>query len=478
MSKSSSKKIKSSSAEPKEENIKIFSKINFNFLYVVFILLLSVVNVIRAYPFLGTADGYTRWHMEEELIKNGKILQPTVLSSAIPLFGLITFNISGSQGLFTYLQTMLFYFGIGFLCFCVQNKNSISVKKPGFSIPVWILLSVMVVFLPTVGFFPLILSDSAFCFVSLVVMSWLLYELLFKEHTKRAEWILCPGLCFNSIFMVYLRPNAIIVVIGTVIFLLICKAKKKAVLTVLLLVSLFLGLNVNSLFVENHYSAENMGFMWELTDIAKNSQNQNLISEMNKFGDTAVAMSRFDDGYSNNLFWDVNPPYPVFSLCDKSNSMAVKELYLQTAFNQPADFIKTKLHFAGRVLGIFKPLLDDATRGIVAAAPGESETVRQNFISSTNSFSLVTRRPFFLFLLVLALILLKYFQTKIAPMKEIVPFIISVCYYGSFLINTQAHEFRYYAPAFFILLILTLSLGFDILSKIITDRRNQGKVRG
>lgn len=114
--------------------------------------------------------------------------------------------------------------------------------------------------------------------------------------------------------------------------------------------------------------------------------------------------------------------------------------------------------------GITSPLItssrgvhwvDDVTRQFGALNTERQMQLRETFVAWTDAVSLISLRPFCALLIALALVLLLK-MTKQPCKEEIILIFAAVGYYSSFLINTQAHEFRYYAPSFYILLVVII----------------------
>ena len=139
-------------------------------LYVLYVLFYSVINVLTVYPFIGLADGFNRWQMALDINVNGRVTYDTVLSPILPLFKLWTYNITNSFGFFTFIQTIVFYLSIGLLSFYISNYNKVVTK---YKVPVWFIISVILLQIPTMKIFPLLLTDAAFTFSGLVALiSW------------------------------------------------------------------------------------------------------------------------------------------------------------------------------------------------------------------------------------------------------------------------------------------------------------------
>lgn len=115
----------------------------------------SIIGTLRVYPFIGLADGFSRWQLALQLVNNGEISSETLLSPAISVIQAATYYISQSFGLYTVLQGFLFY-SAALLMFYYLIGN-IKIR----TVPVWIAAGSAVLLLPTFRIFPLMLTDSA-----------------------------------------------------------------------------------------------------------------------------------------------------------------------------------------------------------------------------------------------------------------------------------------------------------------------------
>ena len=137
------------------------------------------------------------------------------------------------------------------------------------------------------------------------------------------------------------------------------------------------------------------------------------------------------------------------------------------------DLVQIK--FAGASLGITDQLItsqrgihgiDEITKSYGALDTKWQYALRQNFINVTDGIGFLSLRPFIAILVSLALIgVLCIEKQNVTKYFEL--WGIAVTYYGSFLINTQAHEYRDYAPSFYILFgIIICAIVKSILCKV------------
>lgn len=70
-------------------------------------------------------------------------------------------------------------------------------------------------------------------------------------------------------------------------------------------------------------------------------------------GSTLKALNSNRKDSVNGWLWTT---YPPIIIGDKNNSSLIKEKYFNLLFNEPQYFIKNKLYFINRTLGINQPL--------------------------------------------------------------------------------------------------------------------------
>ena len=71
--------------------------------------LLATIAIFQVYPFIGLADGFSRWNMAMEILDNGRVISHTLLSPILPYIKAATYKLTNSYGFYTWIQTLLFY---------------------------------------------------------------------------------------------------------------------------------------------------------------------------------------------------------------------------------------------------------------------------------------------------------------------------------------------------------------------------------
>lgn len=241
---------------------------------------------------------------------------------------------------------------------------------------------------------------------------------------------------------------------------------------------LFLGLFLNSLFPRllriDTMSSVSLGFVWEMGEnIASMSgtdyeRNKDYLDDL--FGEGATGRlcgwtEGSDDGDKPGAIrrvasfsWEL----PDFSR-EAISGVGLGKIfgkYLALFVRAPLPSIRTKLRFAGYVLGIC-PALSlqewDYDRWERGKEYGMSDSrARHRFMSAYRiavNRTFFPLRPWLVLLLALLCVFLKLRMTgeRVRDSLDCQLILVSVFYYGAFLLNTQSMEFRYFYPAFFLL---------------------------
>lgn len=227
--------------------------------------------------------------------------------------------------------------------------------------------------------------------------------------------------------------------------------------------------------VPNESNAASLGMVWELVGLEKDTSDQKLLSELSEFGDVPEAVSRWNPDCLNGIVWDNSPPFSAWNISKPLNAGKISKIYIGSVFDMPGPFLKNKSAFAARTLGISSPLITSA-RGIhgvdehtvpygAMATPVQASD-RARFVEFTDALGILTLRPWTMILL-FGILLFCGRAVKLDVSPFISVYLAGIFYYLSFCLNTQAMEFRYYAPSFFLFFIGSLSLLCTIIARVI-----------
>ena len=163
------------------------------------------------------------------------------------------------------------------------------------------------------------------------------------------------------------------------------------------------------------------------------------------------------------------------------NASVIMNRYWKLIINEPKSFLFVKVDMMLHSLGVNRPLVfteyDYDRWGQMSVFGFNDSKPRERFVGIVLSyieFMGVFLRPWILYLASLVLIIvyrLKVVKEKCKMTVHEELFIMSVFYYGAFLINTQSFEFRYFFPAWLILVLIIFSLLIKIVSEFTCKKK-------
>ena len=444
---------------------------------------ISAFLTILTYPGILYSDSYVRIELADkiDLILSSIISEEfgfevvyawlTVVPS---LFILLSKKIVGSISLYTFFQSFMFWFSV--LVFSDQiNKKSH--QKWG---RVCLLLS------PVLWAYSVYYEASVGCVTAVIVMLLLIWK--WRCLSTRFDKVLSLLLLVFASFVCFgYRANAfsIIPVVIVIIFL----REKQLVSRLLLTVAIILGLTgtmtIPILLRIDTMSSYSAGFAWEIVSTIQSmdqeKQDEYIQYLDDLFGDGATAEAVKVNGLAS-----INPmfksPINQITVSSQGNSAKVISRYFELALKEPEAFLKNKLKFISFSLGISRPIYMaeyDYNRWKMMNSFGFNDSfARQTFVNGFNGymeFMRVFRRPWIMY--VFCLVLIIFWKIKVrGKTSEFslceAAFGVAVFYYGVFLLNTQSFEFRYFFPAWLLLVVISIGL----ISQLIIDNKHIGRI--
>ncbi len=419
--------------------------------YVLVTFIEAIVGVFLIYPFIGLADGFSRWNLAIEICENGRIVSDTLLSPLIAYVQALTWKVFNSYAVYTLFQAWLFYIAIG------VNVRELLIGKWW-----WLVVAQIIVLFPTVYIFPLLLTDSAPIYIFIVLLISILKQ-------NRSVWnvvamvvlvLLCVGVRVNSLILMMLIASAY-----AVLAIIRKTSKIRYVLTtVAVVMGMILGVILPSKLLPINHNASVLGMVWEMTGICAQYPSDSLKNDLAQYGDINDAVSRYGEPYLNSIVWDNNPPYPAFDISSYEESRGLTTIYVNQVFYNTKHFLEIKKQFVFSALGISNQLItsrrgvhgvDDRTIAYGALPTARNNDIRELVFNTTDRIGFISLRPIVIMMLALLIGLLMKI-CKIECRVYFVYLLTAIGYYSSFLINTQAHEYRYFAPSFYILLVVSV----------------------
>ena len=430
--------------------------------YLIITFVEAVLGVFLVYPFVGLADGFSRWNLALEICDNGKIVSNTLLSPIIAYIQAFTWKLFNSYAIYTLIQAWLFYIAIG-----VNTKELLPEKWW------WIIVAQVIVLFPTVYIFPLLFTDSAPTYIFIALLCPVLMH---KHNTRRWVYIvvlvsLCVGIRVNSLV---LMSFIVAVFVGFAIWR--KKERKGHIITAIVVVAgMALGVLLPSKLLPSNHNASVLGMVWEMTGICAQYPSDDLKEEMSHYGDIDEAINRYGEPYLNSIVWDNNPPFPAFDISGSEKSKEIIKIYVEQAFHNTKHFLNIKRQFVSSALGISNQLIssrrgvhgvDERTMTYGALPTAKQNDIREQFYNTTDCIGIISLRPIvILFLSIFIALMMKVLKINCGAMFAYI--FMAMGYYSSFLINTQAHEYRYFAPSFYILLIVSICGCIELITKMI-----------
>ena len=448
-------------------------------LHILFCALVSIIGVLEISPFIGIADGFYRWWMALEIVHTGAIQSDTLLSPIIPYFQAVTYYFTKSFAIYTFIQAFSFYLSVGLVVWIVVRDRSISILKT--RIYLWNIISCLIILFPTVRIFPLLLTDSALTFVLICCIFALLKNDAIPEMNRMFRAIL---LFFSVALCIGIRINSIVFILLVLLVRIMVDLKQKKARLLfnnIIIAGVIVGVMGPQILLPKVHNASTLGMIWEMMDMVSESNDEELISALDEFGDVEKAMDRYGDPHLNALVWDDDPPFSAYQISG-IYSKPVTNLYIkQMVYNTPL-FLKTKAKFALKTMGVTSPLLssrwsvhrvDDLMISFGAEQTPFQDYVRDIYFKTTDGIAFISLRPYMAFLIAGTMALIRQ-RRKQKYSDELLIVGIAFAYYSSFLINTQSFDFRYFSPSFFLVFIVIacdISLGIQKIKRIICKKQ-------
>lgn len=208
-----------------------------------------------------------------------------------------------------------------------------------------------------------------------------------------------------------------------------------------------------------------MGMIWEMVSIVDNIDDSDMcdgiLDPIGGEGATerALVTNTYKDSNAsvNSIWW--GEPFEMYMIAGDLPEEYIKKAYIALVKAYPMEFIKVKSIFAANTLGFNGPLCDREyyyNRDDFMYNLGMRDSAGRHFFFDIfmkyNSTVKIHRYPWIFFATATILYALKCLVNKkmVFSFQEI-SLCTALCYYGAFLINTQAFEFRYFFPAWVLL---------------------------
>lgn len=383
----------------------------------------------------------------------------------------LSLTIIGSTTLYSFVQSFSFLV-ISILYGCsLMNKHR-------FLVIVWIFLT------PIYSAFSIFYEASVGCVTAIMAMIILIWKWsrINKTFDKVITLLL---LAFFSFVAFGYRANAV-TILPALLLVIFFRLKKSAIIKKLCVATAILvGFGFQLIFPKmlniDTMSSYAASFIWEIVSTIQtmDEYDQSLYSDYldDVLGEgitqKALVNNKYKEGDASiNLIWWGNP-FNSGDVSETGVSRKVLSKYLLLIKNKPKEYLITKGYFILNTLGIKHPLHMKEyyyNRNDIMNSYCFNDCIqRKKFVDNFCAYMEKTKnifRPWIMF--VIAFILIVLYRIKYdCNRKEITiqeaSYVIAVFYYGAFLINTQAYEFRYFFPSWCILIMIILSICTELI---------------
>ena len=444
-------------------------------------LFLAILCTLITYPGIWYSDSYSRYNMSLtigkclKMILNGQrnLINVSCWLTVVPSFFMEFFKvITGNIAAYTVFQAFMFFQATFLLCKKLNNCKKSYLKAK------YIILALS----------PLIYCVSVYYEASILCVAALVYLILLLDMIKINKSVFDKIIEFGLIiffsFMMFgYRANAFTVIPVLLFYIYKLKIDKK--LKLLTTFSLMFGYLLTFLlpmFLNiKIMSSVSAGFAWEIISVIQHLDEEkklnylNYLDEIGGSGSTKEALKISTESSVNSLFEsEINKE----NLSKEGNSKIILSKYINLIIKEPLTYFKVKGNFTLKTLGIVKKIsyaeYNYNRWNIMKKYNFSDSKMRVLFVKSYDKFNelfgFVIRRPWIVYLLTILDIVASKKQKDKKTNYYLFIFMLSVFYYGAYIINTQSFEIRYFYPSLYLCFILDLSIFFNfipiIMSKI------------
>ncbi|MCQ2516635.1 MAG: hypothetical protein MJ094_07200 [Saccharofermentans sp.] len=436
----------------------------------------SIVITLISYPGFFYTDSEQRiqlalqlWDSIKAIINGNPIESSSWLTVTPQYFIMLSLKLTGSVGLYTFLQAFLAYFSAYLL-----------LKKANLLHHVW--LTIVLFCCPFFFCNGVFYEAGVGCLIGIIFLY--LYICSFnKLQTKFDYFVWIINMLFWSFVVFGFRANAL-TILPVVILLIILNIKN--IWKYIGIGLVFLGLMATVLLPKALHidtaGSGSAGLVWETILTIQNIPADRAVGyylyldDIGGEGSTAYAITNVDNRYVNSLLIS---RFGLDVLSKPGVSKIAVTKYLDLLRLEPSAWIQTRMYMLKSTLGINEPLVNIAwiyDQGGRMARYGFNDSGARvlfywSYIKSVEWFN-VCLRPYVLYLVglvlgALALMLKKLKKIDLNLVDERWLYILAVFYYGAFCVNTQSFELRYFYPAFILLLIAEMSAVTKIIYTLI-----------
>ena len=428
--------------------------------------ILALICTLISYPGIMYSDSYGRVELANEMIFVGGEISSWLTPTPSYFIALSKF-LTNSLAPYTFVQAFVFFISVSALIIKIGTPyKKVQLFLAVFSPMVW---AVSVYYEAGIG-----------CVSGIIIITAVIFS-LGNEKTRADRIFEIILLTFFSFVTFGYRANAFTIfpiIIGGLLFSSLGKRLKLMGIGSILVGFLLVPLSAKLLNI-NTMSSKSAGFVWDILssinrlDPEERNRYSDWFDSIAEPGATADALEKNNEESVNGFIWDSKLNTTVLSSAGAFSETMRK--YLEFIRKQPSVYFKVKFGFIGKALGITSAIRIsefDYNRGNRMDKYGFFDTgIRKWFVNSyiwfIDALGFYTLRPIVFFLISLLLVIYSFVKKDKNRRIYLFILLISIFYYGAFIINSQSFEIRYFYPALLLMTVMNTAIVSEIVSRYI-----------
>ena len=424
---------------------------------------LALLCMLISYPGIWYSDSYVRVTTGEAVLNT---IIKTITGHRAPLetgnaftiipsfFMAISQGLTGHVGLYTFMQAFAF-FAATFLLIRDLNPECARLQSVLFAIS------------------PLIYGMSVYyeagvgCAAGMVCLL-LLFRRAEDEKNKKDQILEFLLVAFASFVTVGYRTNALTILPVLAFYTIRMKTEKvrKAVLLLAVLVGLLFTKVLPLIFDVRTDSTASVGIVWEMLSVIQRMEPeeqeryQNYLDEIDAQGATQAALRVSTEDTAGSFMWGTALGTETLSVPGATGTVLKK--YFRLILEKPADWIRVKLDFVRKSLGIGFSLDNSEynyNRWESMSDFGFNDSRQRrafynSFMSTVQSLGFYLLHPWLPVVVSLFMLVMENIRHRKRQRFPAFVFWMAIFYYLAYLLDTPAFDFRYFYPSLFLLMIL------------------------
>lgn len=437
--------------------------------------MLALVCTVIASPGIMYADSYGRINFAYTIIDCIKktlagqwnaITAKSWLTVMPSFFISISRILTGDIVMYTFMQA--FFFFLVSLLF-VKRLNTHYVKVQ------YVLIAICPLYFAVSVYY-----EAGIGCVTGIVMQILLISTVERYITRFdaiVHWIMVAGASFITFGY---RANAF-TVIPPVFVLIVLMTKQGIVRKIYLMISVMVGLFgailLPGILHIDTMSSYSTGFVWEMLTTIQNTAPEKQAEYVDYLDEIGGAGST-EEGISLSSVSTVNSflgrsRFNMLTLSEEGNGAIVLRKYFEMWTKEPEACLQTKWEFVKKTIGIKDPIncweygyniydkMDEL--GFRDWIPRE---IFVNSYLKFHQYISILRYPWFIYTITFLMIIWTWIKKDNKRQLYSCIYAIAIFYYGSFVLNTQSFELRYFYPSLYLMSIMDTAIFMDLIATL------------